>query len=152
LRGYWRLEGGAYCGSGVGICESYSGGIGWTDYTIEVEIMPLIGEHHYVNARVQGALYSYAFGLAPDGQITLYRKDKAYQRVESAPFAWAHGETYRLSLSAHGDSLTATATAPSGVMQTLTWRDADAPYLYGQIGLSTWNGGNTAYRMVKVHP
>ena len=84
LRGYWRLEDGAYHGSGVGECETYSGDIDWTDYTLEAELVPLIGEHHNINARVQGALRSYAFGLAPDGQVALYKKDQTYRLIASA--------------------------------------------------------------------
>lgn len=152
LRGYWRLESGAYHGSGVGECETYSGDIQWTDYTLGAELVPLIGEHHLINARVQGALYSYAFGLAPDQQIVLYKKDKTYQPVASASFGWTQNTVYQLSLTVEGDTLTGTATAPDGQTQTLTWRDDTKPYLSGQIGLSTWYGGHTRYQRVRIQP
>ncbi|MBK8031851.1 MAG: hypothetical protein IPK17_20690 [Chloroflexi bacterium] len=38
LRGYW-LEDGAYHGSGVGECESYSGDIEWSNYALEVALV-----------------------------------------------------------------------------------------------------------------
>jgi hypothetical protein len=152
LRGYWRLESGGYHGSGIGECETYSGDLQWTDYTLEAELVPLIGEHHLINARVQGALYSYAFGLAPDQQVMLYKKDKTYTPVASASFEWSQDEIYQLRLTADGDVLTGTATAPDGRTQTLTWRDDSRPYLSGQIGLSTWHGGHTRYQRVGIHP
>jgi hypothetical protein len=154
LRGYWRLEDGAYHGSGVGECESYTGDPHWTDYTLEAELTPLTGDHHLINLRVQGALRSYAFGLAPEGWIALFKKDATYRLMTALPFAWEHGKTYRLTFSAEGDILTASATASgdsvAGATQTLTTRDAESPYLNGQIGLSTWGGGHTAFRAVKV--
>ncbi|MBI1257387.1 MAG: hypothetical protein GC204_07945 [Chloroflexi bacterium] len=153
LRGYWRLEDGVYHGSGVGECESYSGDIDWTDYTFEAELVPLIGDYHNINVRVQGALRSYAFGLAPDNQVALYKNYKVhgYVSAASAPFTWAHGETYRLSLKVEGDNFTGTVTSTDGQMQTLTWHDDSAPYLHGQIGLSTWDGAHTAFRSIKVY-
>jgi ADP-ribosylglycohydrolase len=152
LRGYWRLENGAYHGSGPGLCETYSGEIRWTDYRLEADIVPLIGDHHHVNVRVGGALSSYAFGLAPDQTAVLYKKDKTYRAVASVPFAWAHGSVYQLSLTAQGDTLTASVIAPDGQRQTLAWRDPEAPYLSGQIGLSTWHGGHLRCQAVRVRP
>jgi ADP-ribosylglycohydrolase len=149
LRGYWRLEDGAYHGSGVGECESYTGDVRWTDTTVETELTPLSGDHHLVLARVQGALHSYGFGLAPDG-LALFKKDKVVQILAALPFAWAHGERYRLSLHAEGDTLTGTVTAPDGTTQTISVRDGEAPYLNGQIGVATWDGGHTAFHLVNV--
>ena len=153
LRGYWRLENTAegvdYHGSGTGDCETYSGDIRWDDYTLEAELVPLIGDHHCINARVQGALRSYAFGLAPDGQVALYKKDRTYQLIRHMPFAWTDNKIYRLSLSVRCDTLVATAASEDMQTQTLEWRDPDAPYLHGQIGLSTC-GGHTAFRSIKV--
>jgi ADP-ribosylglycohydrolase len=150
LRGYWRLENGAYHGSGIGECESYSGDIRWNDYVCAAEIIPLIGEHHYLHVRVQGVLRSYAFGLAPNGCVALYKKDREYQQVASAPFEWAHNTPYRLSVTANGSLLTATVTAPDGAKQTIQWRDEASPYLSGQIGLSTWHGGHTRFQSVTL--
>ena len=157
LRGFWRLEsdpnGIAYHGSGVGDCETYSGDIDWTDYTVEAELVPLIGDHHCVNVRVQGALRSYAFGLAPDGQgqVALYKKNRQYRVVASLPFAWSVNQVYQLTLSVRGAAVAATVVSADGQTQTLEWHDSDNPYLHGQIGLSTWGGGHTAFRSIKVY-
>ena len=152
LRGYWRFEDGAYHGSGTDESETYTGDINWTDYTLEVELVPLIGEHHNINVRVQGALKSYALGLASDNGLVLYKKDKVhgYVSVASTRFKWAHGQVYRLRLKADKDQFTGSATGPDGTTATLTWRDDSAPYLHGQIGLSSWQGCHTAFRSIKV--
>ncbi|MBK8031667.1 MAG: ADP-ribosylglycohydrolase family protein [Chloroflexi bacterium] len=152
LRGYWRLEDGAYHGSGVGECESYSGDIEWSNYALEVALVPLIGDHHNIHVRVQGALRSYAFGLAPNGCVALYKKDKTYQPVATAPFAWQSNTRYTLRLTVKNNTLTATVTAPDGAAQTLTWADDLRDYQHGQIGLSTWHGGHTRFESVRLTP
>lgn len=149
LRGYWRLEDGAYHGSGPGLCESYTGDLAWRDYALEAQIVPLIGEHHHILARVGGALRSYAFGLAPDGRVALYKKAGDYRELASAPFDWRHGRVYTLRLAAQGSALK--AVIQDGEREaTLNWTDADAPYLSGQIGLSTWHGGHLRCQSLRV--
>ncbi len=154
VRGYWRLEDGAYHGSGPGLCETYTGGQGWGwfNYTVEAGIIPLIGEHHLVLACVRGASHSYAFGLAPDGQVALYKKVGQPAIVASAPFAWRHGQTYRLALTTSGDTFTGTVTGQDGSSQTLIWRDTAIEFGSGQIGLATWHGGHMAVHSVSVRP
>lgn len=152
LRGYWRLEDGArYHGSGPGLCETYTGDIAWRDYRLEAGVIPLIGDYHNVNTRVQGALRSYAGGLGPDGTLALYRKTgQQVERVAAAPFPWRHGERYTVRLTAHGDRLALEAAGEAG-HAALEWVDP-APYRHGQIGLSTWHGSHTAYDGVRLSP
>lgn len=146
LRGYWRLEDGAYHGSGVGVNETYSGDIGWRDYLLTVKLIPLLGNFHNINVRVQGALRSYAVGLAPDQQVILYKNEHGYRPLASAPFAWQHGQSYTLSLAARGNRLFAQI---DGTV-TLEWEDGDQPYLSGQIGLSNFAGCHTRYEYIRV--
>ncbi|MGQ9849730.1 MAG: ADP-ribosylglycohydrolase family protein [Aggregatilineaceae bacterium] len=152
LRGYWRLESDArYHGSGPGLCETYTGDIAWQDYRLEVQVIPLIGDYHNLNVRVQGALRSYAGGLGPQGTLALYRKDgQDYTLVASAPFSWQHGTPVLLRFSAQGDRLTLEASSGDGQAR-LTWVDP-TPYLHGQVGLSTWHGSHTAYEGLRVSP
>ena len=152
LRGYWRLEDGACAGSGIGKSELYTGDVTWTDYAVEADVVPVIGDHHYINVRVQGALRSYAFGLAPDNTVALYKNDKGYSEVATAPFDWSEGETYTLAVQTNGDTLMATVTDAKGQSQSLTWQDEEQAYLHGQIGLSTWDGSHTRYLRVRVQP
>jgi len=146
LRGYWRLEENAYHGSGYAISESYSGHPSWRDVRLSVALTPLAGLHHNINVRVQGALRSYALGLAPEG-VCLYKKEKTYRLKATAPFAWRLGRRYDLWLEAAGDTLR------GGVQggPTLVWRD-ERPYRHGQIGLSNFAGCHTAFQRVEVGP
>ena len=155
LRGYWRLEDGAYHGSGVGLCETYTGDINWDDYTLEVELIPIFGEHHTINIRVQGAMRSYALGLAPDNRIVLYKKQRsqlpeAYHNLTEAEFPWQHGETYTLKITAQGNTLVASVSGHDRQEQTLQWADDQDAYRSGQIGLSVWHGSHTRFLTVKV--
>jgi hypothetical protein len=152
LRGYWRLENGGYHGGGPGECESYTGDIRWTDYVVEAEIVPLAGNCHNINVRVQGAQKSYAFGLGPDYVIALYKKEKVYSSVAGAAFPWEREIPYRLSVTVSGDMITGTISASDGRSATLTWQDTDALYLNGQIGLSTWYGGHMRCNWLRVRP
>jgi hypothetical protein len=150
VRGYWRLEDGAYHGSGVGLCETYTGDLNWQNYTVEAEIMPLIGDHHLVLARVQGASCSYAFGLAPDGRIALSRKDGQPECIAETPFAWKHGGRYTLTMTVREDELSCDVKGADGTSALLTVRDS--AFSYGQIGLATWHGGHMAVHSVSVRP
>ncbi len=151
-RGYWRMEADRhYHGSGNGLCETYTGDITWADYRLEVQLVPEYGAYHNVNARVQGALRSYAAGLAPDGRFALYRKEgQEYREVASTPFAWQIGEAYTLTVDAHGADLQATIRSET-VSARCAWADP-APYLTGQVGLSTWHNSHTRYEALRVCP
>jgi hypothetical protein len=146
LRGYWRLEDGAIHGSGVGVSESYSGDVDWTDYTLRALLTPLKGEHHLILARVQGALRSYALGLTPEG-LVLYKNERVYQPVASAPFTWQLHQYYELHLQVRGDTLTGWIRGGP----RLEWTDA-APHINGQIGLVNFNGCHTRFLEVEVKP
>lgn len=151
LRGYWRLEDGHYHGSGPGLCETYTGDIAWTDVTVEARLIPVLGDYHNVNVRVQGAQRSYAAGLAPDQQVVLYRKDaRGYSPVAQSHFPWQHGTPYTLTVTTQGDSLRAVVSGPEGAAR-LEWRDP-SPYLHGQIGLSTWHGSHTCCEVLRMTP
>ncbi|MCB9450685.1 MAG: ADP-ribosylglycohydrolase family protein [Anaerolineaceae bacterium] len=148
VRGYWRLEDGAYHGSGPGICETYTGDAAWADYTLHVEITPLLGDYHGALVRVGGARRGYAACLSPGGQVTLYRNDGGYSLVASAPYAWQHGRAYTLSVTATGRTITATIS-DGDITQRIQWVDA-APYPHGQIGLCNWHGSHTHFTAVSI--
>lgn len=152
LRGYWRLEADHhYHGSGLGLNETYTGDLAWKDYTVTVRLVPEVGDYHNVNVRVQGALRSYAVGLGPNGQAVLYRKaGQDYTPVQTVDFPWQHGETYTVTITALGDHLQ--AAIQGGTQEAvLSWHDP-APYLTGQVGLSTWHNSHTCYTTFQVQP
>lgn len=140
LRGHWRLEGGGLAGSGYGENEVYTGDPSWGDYSVRVVLIPVWGDKHRVNVRVQGALRSYAAGLAP-GRLVLYKKDRVYREVASTPLEWGLGGKYELLIRAKGPELSVTANGQT----RLHWRDEDSPYLQGAIGLSNSRGCHTRY-------
>ncbi|MBN2470498.1 MAG: ADP-ribosylglycohydrolase family protein [Anaerolineae bacterium] len=151
-RGYWRLEADRhYHGSGPGLCETYTGDIAWDDYRLEVTLAPEFGEYHNVNVRVQGALRSYAAGLAPEGRFALYRKEGlAYREVVSTPFDWQIGERYTVTVEARGPALHSTVRGEDR-SAICSWQDP-APYRTGQIGLSCWHNSHTRYEALRVCP
>lgn len=147
VRGYWCLEGDAYVGSGVGQNETYSGDLGWGDYTVSAGVRPINGDAHLLLARAQGAMRSYALALLP-GRVALLRNEAGYVEVASAPFEWAHGEHCELALRVEGNTLRGTARR-GDAMASVTWAD-DRPYLSGMIGLANQRGCRTEFRRVTV--
>ncbi|MBP8293982.1 MAG: hypothetical protein KAX65_14485, partial [Caldilineaceae bacterium] len=139
LRGYWRKERDGYHGSAATIGESYTGDPGWRDLRVRAGIIPLAGDHHNINLRVQGARRSYAVGLAPEGRLVIYKNSRGYVPVASMAFPWRHGNRYEIHVTAVGDLLTVTTADGS----ELVWRDERAPYLAGMIGLSTFAGSHS---------
>jgi ADP-ribosylglycohydrolase len=143
LRGAWKLEDGAYVGSGAGQNETYSGDVAWRDYALTVTLQPVSGSSHLILARVQGALRSYALGLAP-GRLVLFKNDKGYREVASAPLTWKHGETHTLELRVRGGRVEGACSEVA-----LAWQDP-APYLHGAIGLGNGSGCRTRFLRVGV--
>jgi hypothetical protein len=144
LRGFWRLDSGAYHGSGVGLSESYTGDTSWCDLCLTVDLVPLAGERHHVLVRVQGARRSYVVGLAGGGRLAIYKNAGGYHEVAAAPLAWAHGRRVRLAITVAGAELMVAADGQS----LLRWRDDDAPYLSGQIGLGNGPACHTRFERV----
>lgn len=146
LRGYWRLDEGGYHGSGATLSESYTGDPAWDDLQLAVGLVPVAGDYHLVNVRVQGARRSYAVGLAPDNRLAIYKNRGGYREVASTALAWRHGERYTLQVTVRGATIDVTA----GGAAPLHWQDDEGPYLAGQIGLSNMAGSHTCYTDLQV--
>jgi hypothetical protein len=136
LRGFWRIEEKQFHVSGAGISEAYTGDIAWRDYTLAVELTPIIGDAHYVLARVQGARRAYAFGLASNNRVALYKNERGYRVVADAAFDWELGRKYRIEITVRGAELIATVDD----RELLRWMDSENPYLNGQIGVANVAG------------
>jgi len=134
LRGYWRLENDAYHGSGAMHNESYTGDPAWGDLCFDADLVPLAGEAHNINIRVQGARRSYAAGLAAHNRLVIYKNAGTYEVVAETDCAWTLGARYRLRVEAMGARIVAAVND----QVLLTWTDTDHPYLHGQIGLSNF--------------
>ncbi len=163
-RGYWRLEDGAYHGSSATHAESYTGDIAWGDLALVADLTPIVGEYHNVNFRVQGTRRSYAVGLAPNGQIALYKASPdhpndpifgPYRRIAEASFPWRHQTRYRLFVQLNGSAISISVALVDGdqidARPLFLWTDPEPAYLHGQIGLANFGGSHTRYQRIVVN-
>ena len=127
LRGYWRLENGDYHGSGSGVNESYTGDVDWQDYSLTVRLRPLLGDHHHILTRVQGARRSYAIGFSAGNQFVIYKNDGGYKPVTAVPFDWQHGQSYEIKVRAANNIFTAWLNGGPKIQ----WTDEENPFLHG---------------------
>ncbi len=149
LAGYWRVEDGAYWGSGVEQNESYTGDHDWQDYAVTVRFKPVRGDRHGLNVRVQGARQSYLLGFAGEGRVALSKKEAGcYRELLSAPYDWQLDATYTFRVVALGGRLQLAVDGET----LLDFIDADAPYLTGQIGLANGPGCRTRFERLQVRP
>lgn len=148
LKGIWELEQGELSGSCADFGEAYTGDIDWTDYTVEAILTPQLGPLHRLNFRVQGAIRSYAVGLADNQRLVLYKNNKGYQPVAETDCAWESGHSYRLKVVAHGSAV---QVFLNDSLQ-LSWIDPSKPYLHGQIGFSVDHGSHCHFSSVKIGP
>ena len=146
LRGYWRKEDDGYHGSAAATGESYTGSPSWTDLQLRVGIKPLVGKHHNVNLRVQGARRSYAVGLAPGDRLVIYKNVGGFREVAAMPFDWTHGDRHELLIRANGNVF----EVQGADGRVLRWQDDDAPYLTGQIGFSVMQGSHACFMDLSV--
>lgn len=147
LRGYWTLEDGELSGSfSAGTAEAYTGDLNWTDNRYEAELIPKNGGQHRISFRVQGAIRSYAAGLADDGRLVLYKNENGYRELASAALPWKHGTSYRLAVEAVGSRFRIFADD----QLLIEYTDNDRPYLFGQVGFSNADGSRTHYRQFAV--
>jgi ADP-ribosylglycohydrolase len=143
LRGIWTLENGELSGSYSGEpAECYTGTLEWDDYIFEAQVVPKLGEHHRINFRVQGAIRSYAAGLAPDGKVALYKNENGYRLLKAADFPWKAEETVVLAVKAVGNRFEISANGAVLIEYT----DDDRPYLTGMIGFSNAEASHTHYK------
>jgi hypothetical protein len=149
LAGYWRVEDGAYWGSGVEQNESYTGDFAWEDYAVMLRFQPVRGDQHGITVRVQGARQGYLLGFAGEGRVALRKKEAGrYRELLSAPCDWHLGEIYRFRVVALGGRLQLAVDGETVLDHT----DAGAPYLHGQIGLANGPGCRTRFERLQVRP
>lgn len=146
LKGLMYLEDGSLNLSCADFAEAYTGRHDWKDYRAEFTVTPITGEHHMVNARVQGAIRSYAVGLLPENKIGILKNDNGYQVLADAPFAWEYGKEYTIAITVKGNQICAEIDG----QQILTVEDTERPYLEGAIGISMEKGTHDRYRRIVV--
>lgn len=145
LKGLMYLADGDLHLSCADFAETYTGRLDWTDYTATYTITPLTGANHYVLARVQGAIRSYAAGLMPNGKFAILKNENGYKVLAETDLDWQQGRTYQITIGVEGDTITASCEGAS-----LTVKDTADPYLHGEIGIAIANGSHTALREICV--
>jgi ADP-ribosylglycohydrolase len=147
LRGLWTLEEGQLSGSySGGSAECYTGDLDWKDYRFEADIIPKIGNHHYILFRVQGGIRSYAAGLSPNGKLALLKNENGYRTLCEVDFQWELESEYRICINVIGNRLSIEWNST----EVLSFVDEHQPYLNGQIGFCSMNGSHTHYDGFKL--
>ncbi len=148
LKGIWTLEDGELSGSCSDSGEAYTGGHDWTDYRFTATLLPKLGDRHNLNFRVQGALRSYAVGLAPNGKLVLYKNEDGYRELKAIPYPWECGGRYTLEIEVRGASI----RVRDATRLLIEHRDDQGPYLHGQIGVSVMGGSHCHFADMRIQP
>ena len=146
LKGIWTLENGELNGSCCDFGEAYTGAHDWGDYTYEATLKPYLGDYHRINFRVQGAIRSYAVGLAPENQLVLYKNDNGYRALDQKDFPWELNREYTLKVEVRGPVIEIWNSGK----RIISYTDTESPYLTGQIGMSVAKGSHCHYRNVII--
>lgn len=146
LKGLIFMEEGSMHLSCSDFAEAYTGRHDWEDYRAEFAFTPLLGEHHMVNVRVQGAIRSYAVGLLPENKLAILKNDNGYKVLKEIPFEWQNGKEYEIEVTVKGALI---QVRRSGEL-LLETEDMKRPYLCGGVGVSLKNGSHDKYRRISV--
>lgn len=148
LKGLLQLDGSRLTASCSDFAEAYTGHYLWEDYRVSADLTPGVGEHHYLNFRVQGAIRSYGAGFCGKGQLALLKNENGYRVLQAVPFDWEAGKTYRLEVSLKGKEIALSC----GGRELIRLEDGERPYLRGSIGLSVHQGSRCSYGNLRVDP
>lgn len=146
LKGIWTLEDGKLSGSCCDFGEAYTGNYDWQDYVFEAAVIPVTGEFHNINFRIQGAVRSYACGLAPEGKLNLYKNDNGYKVLNTVDYKWEYNKKYKLKVEVRGSRINISCND----MALIEYDDTNKPYMKGQIGASVLKGSHCHYEDFKV--
>ena len=122
--------------------ETYTGGHDWKNYRAKFSVTPMVGEHHGVNVRVQGAIRSYAVGLLPDHRVGILKNENGYRILAETDFDWHCGKEYEITVCVEENHILADIDGEV----TLKTQDEKNPYLTGGIGLSVQKGSHMSCR------
>lgn len=146
LKGLSSLENGQLHLSCADFGEVYTGGHDWEDYEVRGVLTPVLGEYHWINVRVQGALRSYAVGLLPDGKVGILKNENGYRILKTEELCWKPGEEYEITVCVHKNHICADI---NGQIQ-MEFTDEEKPYLNGCIGLSVQAGSHLSCKRIAV--
>lgn len=140
LKGHAYLEAGHLNLSCGDFGELYTGHHTWTDYLLEGDVTPVTGADCGLNLRVQGAMRSYFAGFQGE-KLVLQKNLYGYSTLCEVPFSWEAGKTYRLGVTAKGNTLSLSVNG----QDMLFYTDDSQPLLTGSAGVSVKNGSHCRY-------
>lgn len=146
LKGLWDLENGVLSGSCHDFGEAYSGLYDMKNYTIKVTLIPMLGEYHNINFRVQGAIRSYALGLSSGNRLVLYKNNNGYINLDSIEYEWELKMEYEFIISVVNEKIQ--VSDKNEIL--IKYEDTDNPYLSGQFGFSVWSGSHCHYKFLEI--
>jgi len=146
LKGLMYLEDGQLNLSSCDFGEAYTGRYDWKDYQAEFYVTPIIGEHHMVNVRVQGAIRSYAAAFLPGGKVGILKNENGYRLLIDTKFDWEPGKEYKLGVAVEGSKIKVAVND----QEVLEYLDTESPYLEGAIGISVQNCSRIKCRKIVV--
>jgi len=146
LNGLWELEGSWLSGSCHKEGECYTGLATAKDYHIQCRILPIRGNYHLLNFRVQGGARSYAFGFYGDGKIALLKKDIKYSVLKICDYEYEAGCQYQIKVQVEGNRFSCSVDG----IEVLQYEEtALRMYRYGQIGFSVLWGSHCHFKNLK---
>lgn len=128
--------------------EAYTGGWNWTDYEVTGFLTPYTEGTHMIQARVQGGMRSYAFGLLTGKKAGLLKNHGEYEVLFCRDFPWEVGKEYRLTIRAEGSSVRVDI---DGILFG-EYREEENVYEYGSVGVAVRDGGHCGVRKITVAP
>jgi hypothetical protein len=145
VKGLMYLEDGQLNLSCADFAEAYTGRHDWKDYDAIFTLTPVIGETHYVNFRVQGAIRSYAFGFDGKNKLALLKNENGYRKLAETAFDWQCGVNYTLSVEVKGNRIVVSCGDAK-----LEHTDVENPYLMGSVGVSVHKGSHCRYHSIRI--
>lgn len=141
LKGHTYLEGPYLSLSCADFGEMYTGHHLWKDYALSCTLRPETGDIHLIQARVQGAMRSYAAGFYGSGKVALLKNQNGYKMMVEKEFPWETGKEYRLTLTVEGSKVKLAANGET----LLEWEDSE-PLQHGCVGVAVQKGSHCLYR------
>lgn len=146
LKGLLYLEKGQLNLTCADFGEVYTGRHDWRNYIATFRVSVRQGENARINFRVQGAMRSYTAGFDGEGKFALMKNvNGRYVVLCEADLPWQRGKTYEIAVRAHGAEISVCCEDV-----TLTYRDAETPYLHGAVGVSVANGSHLCFDRIAV--
>lgn len=101
--GTWKLADGAVEAASDETAEFFVGRFHARDQRVAADILPMEGEGHCLLFRGRGTQTAHAAGFAAPGEVAILARERSWEVIARAPFAWEYGRSYRIEVTAIGD-------------------------------------------------